>query len=99
MSSPHAWVTNAIGVYLVVVWLTAAFTALLAALLLPWGARLCRRLGAGAKAPTIHCSAEAGPGAAGPAGSSMQTRVPPAPESNRILPPRRLTRSRMPRMP
>ena len=46
MSSPHAWVTHAIGEYLVVVWLTAALAALLASLALPWAARVCRRLAA-----------------------------------------------------
>lgn len=51
MSSPHDWVTHAIGEYLVLVWLTAALAALCAALVLPWAARIRGRLSGGARAP------------------------------------------------
>ena len=51
MSSPHAWVTHAIGEYLVLVWLTAALAALFAALVLPWAERMRRRLSVGLRLP------------------------------------------------
>ena len=51
MSSPHAWVTHAIGEYLVLVWLTAALAALFADLVLHWAARMRGRLSGGVKAP------------------------------------------------
>ncbi len=51
MSSPHAWVTHAIGEYLVLVWLTAALAALCAACVLPWAERMRGRLSGGVKAP------------------------------------------------
>lgn len=51
MIGPHAWVTSAIGEYLIVVWLTAALAALIAAVVRPWGERLWRHLAIDAKAP------------------------------------------------